>query len=163
MSQKYINAVLELSENGKELSMPGGIVARLGNGVLTFSKKESRKEKFQYKIEVGEKVYIPEIGKYWLVKKASESDKKTFSLPESAELTVRSRINGDIFYPLGMTGKKTISNFLTDKKIPREKRDEIPILTADGEVVCIDGLHFDRRFYNSDINFNRYCLEISFE
>lgn len=163
LSQKYINAVLELSENGKELSMPGKIVARLGNDILTFSKKKVRKEEFQYKIEVGKRLYISETGKYWLVRKASEGDKKVFSFHNGAELVIRSRRNGDIFYPLGMTGKKTLSNFFTDKKIPREKRDEIPILTADGEVVCIDGVHFDRRFYNSDTNFNRYCLEISSE
>ena len=161
LSQKYVSALLELSGNGKELSLPGGLIARLSNGVISISLKEPETEKFSVKFEVGEWVYIPQKGKSWLVRKATAEDKKVFCLPEDAVLEVRSRRDGDIFFPIGMTGKKTLSNFFTDKKIPRTERDKIPVLTANGEVVCIDGVHFDRRFYNLDTNFNRYCLEIS--
>ena len=160
LSQKYINSVLEISENGKEISLPGNMLAKLESDMLSIGRKEEKKEPFEYKITLGESIYIPQTGKYWIIRKAGKKDKKVFYLPSDAELIIRSRKNGDVFYPTGMTGKKTLSNFFTDKKIPRDKRDEIPILTADGEVVCIGGVHYDRRFYNSDTSFNVYCLEI---
>jgi tRNA(Ile)-lysidine synthetase-like protein len=47
-------------------------------------------------------------------------------------LVVRSRRPGDRFRPAGMTGRKKLQDFLVDRKVPREKRDSLP-LVVDGE------------------------------
>lgn len=60
---------------------------------------------------------------------------------------VRSRKEGDVFYPTGMKGKKTIKKFFTDAKIPQFMRDTIPLLTVgDTEIIWIAGQRVDRRF-----------------
>jgi len=54
-------------------------------------------------------------------------------------LVVRSRQAGDRFYPLGAPGERKLSDVLTDKKIPKEKRD-LPLLCAGNEVYYACGL-----------------------
>jgi tRNA(Ile)-lysidine synthase len=45
------------------------------------------------------------------------------------ELFVRSRQKGDKFSPLGIKGHKKIKDYFIDKKVPREERDFIPLIT----------------------------------
>jgi len=47
---------------------------------------------------------------------------------------------GDFFVPLGMRGRKKLKSYFIDRKIPREKRPFIPILTnADDDIIWIYG------------------------
>lgn len=59
---------------------------------------------------------------------------------------IRNMRTGDSFYPLGVGGKKSISNYFTDKKIPQHKRAEIPIVYCDTGIIWIVGHHLDERF-----------------
>lgn len=59
------------------------------------------------------------------------------ALPEG--LVVRSRLEGDRFFPLGAPGARKLSDVFTDKKIPREERD-LPLLCAGNEVFYAAGL-----------------------
>lgn len=59
---------------------------------------------------------------------------------------VRSRREGDYFYPQGMTGKKTLKRFFMDAKIPQFLRSRVPLLTLDGEIAWVAGRRIDRRF-----------------
>ena len=54
-------------------------------------------------------------------------------------LVVRTRRDGDRFYPLGAPGEKKLSDVLTDKKIAKERRD-IPLLCAGNQVYFACGL-----------------------
>lgn len=58
-------------------------------------------------------------------------------LPE--DLVVRSRREGDRFYPLGAPGERKLSDVLTDKKIAREMRD-MPLLCHESQVYYAAGL-----------------------
>lgn len=56
------------------------------------------------------------------------------------ELSIRNRRAGDIFAPLGMKGRsKKIKDFFIDEKIPRDKRDKIPLLTDEENILWIIG------------------------
>ena len=45
---------------------------------------------------------------------------------------------GDRFVPLGMTGNKKLKSFFIDRKIPRDLRKRIPILTTEeGDIIWI--------------------------
>jgi len=61
-------------------------------------------------------------------------------------ITVRNRRQGDIFYPVGMTGKKKLSDYFTDEKIPLSERYKIPLIVCDNEIAYIVGKRKDRRF-----------------
>jgi len=62
-------------------------------------------------------------------------------------LTLRSWREGDSFTPLGMSGRKKLSDFFVDERIPLERKHRIPVLlTAGGEVVWVCGMRLDDRF-----------------
>lgn len=57
-------------------------------------------------------------------------------LPEDA--VVRTRREGDRFYPLGSPGMRKLSDVMTDRKIPRRERD-VPLLCSGNEVLWMPG------------------------
>jgi len=61
-------------------------------------------------------------------------------------LQVRSRRPGDYFYPSGFGKKKKIQDFFVDEKVPRDRRDSIPLLLSDGKIVWIIGYRTDERY-----------------
>ena len=61
-------------------------------------------------------------------------------------LVVRRWKEGDHFYPLGMEGKKKVSDFLIDLKIPVFDKERIWLLCSDDKVVWVIGLRLDDRF-----------------
>lgn len=63
-----------------------------------------------------------------------------------AVLTVRPRVKGDFFYPLGFGRKKKLQDFFVDEKVPRDERDSIPIIVSGSEIVWIAGYRGDERF-----------------
>lgn len=64
----------------------------------------------------------------------------------TGKLMLRSRQDGDIFYPKGLTGHKKIKKLFIDYKIPRQQRQQIPILCDDKGIVWVVGLQQDRRY-----------------
>ena len=60
-------------------------------------------------------------------------------------LTVRSWKPGDWFMPLGMHGRKKLSDLFADEKIPHERRSRIPIVESGGSIVWVCGLRLDDR------------------
>jgi tRNA(Ile)-lysidine synthase len=62
-------------------------------------------------------------------------------------LTLRRWQEGDWFMPLGMKGKKLLSDFLIDQKVPLNLKDEVRVLTsADGKICWVVGWRVDDRF-----------------
>ncbi len=61
-------------------------------------------------------------------------------------LVVRRWKQGDYFFPLGMNGKKKISDFLIDRKVPLNLKSEVFLLISDEQVVWVIGHRIDRRF-----------------
>jgi len=60
------------------------------------------------------------------------------ALPANTELWLRTRRPGDRFKPKGMGGhSRKVKDWMIDRKIPREIRDRIPLICADGEIVAI--------------------------
>jgi tRNA(Ile)-lysidine synthase len=54
---------------------------------------------------------------------------------------------GDHFVPLGMQGHKKLKSYFIDRKIPRDQRSAIPVLTnADNDIIWIYGERISDRF-----------------
>jgi tRNA(Ile)-lysidine synthase len=58
---------------------------------------------------------------------------------------LRTRREGDWISPLGMRGKKSLSDYLTDRKIDRPLRDRLPLLAAGAEVLWVVGVGISNR------------------
>lgn len=62
-------------------------------------------------------------------------------------LRLRSIREGDRFQPFGMKGSKLVSDFLTDRHIPRHEKEKCMLLeTMDGTIVWLIGQRIDARF-----------------
>jgi len=61
-------------------------------------------------------------------------------------LTLRPWQKGDIFQPLGMQGKKKVSDFLIDEKISIDQKDKIFVLCSGEKIAWIVGHRIDERF-----------------
>jgi len=84
------------------------------------------------------------IEEYELIKDPGTAsiDIDTLSYP----LILRYWREGDFFIPLGMKGKKKISDFLIDMKIPVNRKPFIRVLESENNIVCIIGYRLDNRF-----------------
>lgn len=55
------------------------------------------------------------------------------------EIIIRTRKDGDRFKPYGMKGSKKLKDLFIDLKIPKDKRDKIPLLCFGDEIVWVVG------------------------
>jgi len=62
-------------------------------------------------------------------------------------LKLRFKEQGDYFIPLGMTGRKKLSDFFIQEKVNRFEKEEIPILVnGNGEIIWVVGMRLDNRY-----------------
>jgi tRNA(Ile)-lysidine synthase len=62
-----------------------------------------------------------------------------------ADASLRLRKPGDWISPLGTKGRKSLSDYLTDRKIDRPLRDRLPILARGSEVLWVVGVGISNR------------------
>lgn len=137
-----IASLLKKDKTGSKIDLPNGFEAYISYGKLIIDKKSELPD-FEYEIKPCEPIFIPEIQKVIVLSK--DSGGKLY-LDNTDNIKIRNKRKGDIFYPVGMSGKKRLSDYFTDKKIPQKMRAAIPLLTKDGEIVSVIGYRNDRRF-----------------
>lgn len=67
-------------------------------------------------------------------------------------LTVRRWMAGDSFCPLGMHGRKKISDFLTDLKLSLNEKDNVFVLCAGEDIAWVIGYRIDERYKVTDLS-----------
>ncbi|MDD9139691.1 MAG: tRNA lysidine(34) synthetase TilS [Candidatus Cardinium sp.] len=61
-------------------------------------------------------------------------------------LTLRPWQAGDYFYPLGMQGRKKLSDYLIDLKVAMVVKEKILVLTSNQQIAWVVGYRIDQRF-----------------
>jgi tRNA(Ile)-lysidine synthase len=61
-------------------------------------------------------------------------------------LTIRAWRHGDRMQPAGLDGTKTLQDVFTDNKVPREEREQIPVIECGGQIVWVAGLALGEQF-----------------
>ena len=83
-------------------------------------------------------------------------DKKKLIFP----LTLRKWKQGDFFYPLGMNGKKRLSDYFIDNKFTQFDKEECYLLCSGDDIVWIIGHRMDDRFKITDDTKKVYIAEL---
>jgi len=77
-------------------------------------------------------------------------------------LTVRSWKAGDAFIPLGMKGKKKLSDLFGELKYTSEQKASVPIVVSGGDIMWIAGVRLDDRFKITGKTKSIYKLSIEY-
>jgi tRNA(Ile)-lysidine synthase len=75
-------------------------------------------------------------------------------------LIIRNFEEGDYFVPLGMKGRKKLSDFFIDQKIPVPEKHNIKVLISGNEIAWIVGHRIDNRFKISSETQRVFSVEI---
>ena len=164
IESKHIEDIAELINMGKtgsSIQLPEGIRAGISYSVLKiYIHKSTAKSNFEYELGVPGFAYIDEIkvsieasieslclnvDKYERI--GYNSLEQFFDYDRIKKgINIRNRRNGDIFAPYRSNGSKKLKEYFIDNKIPQEKRDEIPLITSDNEIVWIIGHKISDKF-----------------
>jgi tRNA(Ile)-lysidine synthase len=125
----------------------GGTVLRIGYGVVEIGRALPAPFRGEYRLNVPGEVRAAafEVVFTAALEPAREpTDDPAEAVLDAAcvesPLTVRSWRPGDVFRPLGLTGKKKLQDYFVDAKVPRWRRRLIPLVVdARGEVVWVVG------------------------
>lgn len=102
-------------------------------------------------VEVEKEIVNTQIGKLIFsdVDTKSDNQKHTIYIDKDKlqyPLEFRQWKTGDIFYPLGMKGKKKLSKYLKDEKLTPFEKENVYLLTSENKVVWVIGMRADDRF-----------------
>ena len=151
---EHVDAVLELLENapGTRVMLPGGAVAERMRDEILIGPPAPGGE-FAYTVEVGRAYSLRgfRFASALVEARGPAAGRGTEYADAGATgpgpLTLRSWREGDTFVPLGMGGRKKVSDFFVDEKIPGRGKKSVPLLVTPGDdIVWVCGMRLDDRF-----------------
>lgn len=167
LTQGHVDDMLILAEkrlSGKRIELPRGLMAAVEYGKLSIGKNKGKTYNNILIDFHGE-------GRYTLGNVALDCGccRGNVSFKRGAEYFAgeplsgacfRTRREGDYIYPLGLGGKKRLSDYLSDKKVPLAQRDNLVVLAKGSEVFWVVGVGVSE---TSKVKQNCQCFEIKCE
>lgn len=160
MEMKNIEDIIELSNLGtnKRVDLPKDIYAENVYGDIIIRKKEYIKNKLSNELTLNKKDILHNeviFDEYIInfdvvnnkdIKQENDEVVKNFDYDKINNVTIRYRKDGDRITPLGMKGSKKLKDIFIDMKIPKEKRDEIPLIQFNDDISWIVGIKMSDKF-----------------
>ncbi|MBZ4646738.1 MAG: tilS [Clostridia bacterium] len=144
---------------GKALDLPEGLRMEIVyNDVYLFRKGDSDKKNnsFYYPLKLDQQIFIKEINMTVTAYVSAKENLKNIELNDftkafdynviNEEIYIRNRLPGDKFTPLGMDGTKKLKDFFIDLKVPRNKRDKVPIVATDKDILWVVGYRINDKY-----------------
>jgi tRNA(Ile)-lysidine synthase len=171
VSFEHVEQVRELAcSSGGVLDLPGCRAKRSGGGIVLMSRSNASRVEarpaaanlFSYPLSIPGEVRVIESG--WRVsaelERAGESGVRGGLSGATvmvrldrcgAQLGVRARRPGDRFRPVGMAGRKKLQDYFVDRKVPRDRRDRVPVVVDEFDrIVWVAGHAIDEEFRVTD-------------
>ena len=175
---KHIYEIVNLAhkETGKKLNLTNKILCENLYGDIIFINEEKQKDNdcsyCEIKINksnISDKVIFNDyIIKFEIIENKNKGEFPKNSLIKlfdydniEKEIEIRYRRDGDKIVPLGMNGSKKLKDIFIDLKIPREDRNNIPIICFDNKISWILGYKTSQLFKVTQDTKN--ILKISFD
>jgi len=144
--------LIKKGNTGDSLNLPRGIRVIKDYSILKITTEQTVKIS-DYELPVPGEVNVKETGimikASWEEKGADPGDGRFNIILDASDLkfplVIRSRSEGDFFYPLGFGKKKKLQDFFVDEKISRDKRAGIPIVGSGNDIIWVAGLRADER------------------
>lgn len=162
LEERHVGCSLALSEKkatGKMINLPKGIIVNAEYGKLIMEKQQMKQplKRFSVPMPVPSTVNVPEahirltaglytkeqyIEEFVSIEKNKETGlTQLFDYDRVNEgINIRNRRPGDVFFPYGSLGSKKLKDFFIDKKIPRDKREGIPLLADGKNIIWVIGM-----------------------
>ncbi len=147
-------------KTGRELILPGGVVARKEYDWLVIQPSLREAKSYSYSLPVPGSLELEEAGVRISARTLDRSEERGSFPPHSGKaafppsaprseyldaarvkfpLTIRSRLPGDRYRPLGLPGKKKIKDILIDEKVPPRYREVIPLIADQEKIIWLAG------------------------
>lgn len=149
---RHILDIIDLSTKGtgKKLYLPNGIIVKRQYEKLVFQVGEDISKGFCYDILIPSKIFIKEMN---LQVEAKLLEREKFVLSNQntytksfdydrieTSLHIRTKKSGD--YIVLKNGSKKLKDYFIDEKIPRDKRETIPLLADGNRILWIIGYRY---------------------
>ena len=175
LTEQHISNILELfikGGTGKSIDIIDNIIAKTSYDDLIIEKKKDIEIKdYIYKIPINGSTYIEELGFKISTEIVSVNNLDIYTKDRFIKyfdydkinkgLYIRNRKAGDRFVPYGMKGNKKLKDYFIDEKVPKEKRDLIPILVDEENILWIVGYRISDLYKITDAT--ETALKIFFE
>lgn len=164
IEEVHISSVVDLfnkGETGKRIDLPNNLLAKVSYNNLIIEKNinedmagvcENKEETILkigqnylegYNLEINLKIMDRKDINF----KNVSSNVKFFDYDiMNEEIWIRTRNPGDRFAPIGMKGRKKIKDYFIDEKIPRDLRDEIPLLMCGENIIWVIGYRMSEAY-----------------
>lgn len=143
--EKLLNVLKVMRSNGsKKINFEKGLTLKKEYNYM-WIQKEVIKNNELHKLE--KEVVIPfkiEFSNYVIetVESQESYGQNEFltNLQKGDKITIRNRREGDRIKPLGMESYKKLKDIFINEKVPKEERDQVPLLEKNNEIVWIAGI-----------------------
>jgi tRNA(Ile)-lysidine synthase len=175
VTMAHVDEALRFSGGGtSSIDLPGQRLERIGSDVVLTGRPDKAFGRlarrpvnvFRYSLSIPGEVLIAETGGVISAELAARLDTGANAGNESSrahqavvqldppqrQLAVRNRRPGDKFRPMGLGGGKKLQDFFVDRKVARERRDDIPLVVDESDrIVWVAGHGIDERFRVRDV------------
>lgn len=149
----HLAALEHLAAGEGTLALPGGAVAVCRNGVLTLAVTETPPE--ETALREGENFFG---AVRLLVSRTPAAGALALRCGRRQLLTARCWRRDDRLMLPGSRGERSVKRLLSERGIPPEKRETLPVFCVDGALAAVWGVGVDRRFLPETSGENLYII-----
>lgn len=173
-SYEKLMKLLKIIKSGgtKEVSLEKNIkLIKKYNKLIIFAHKTVENFSKEYKLKIGQSIFIKEAGITLTAYKPEKLDMEKLRKSKcvecfdinSDEFLIRFRKEGDRFLPFGRQTETKLKDIFIDLKIPKDMRNSIPLLIFNDKILWIVGYKRSAYYPVSENSKNLVCFKIKEE